>query len=232
MTKMIPRNTTIPASKVETFTTAADNQTAVTIVVLQGERQMSADNKEITRFDLVGIPPAPRGMPQIEVTFDIDANGILSVKAKDKATQKEQSIKITPSSGLTSGDIDKMVKDAELYAEEDRQKKELAEIKNQADQLIYASEKTLSENGDKIADAEKDNLTREIGNLKTALDSGNKDTVKAGIEALSKAAQKVAEALAAHQQSAESAPQNADAGSGAKAEGEVLDADFEEVDKK
>jgi molecular chaperone DnaK len=231
MTKMIPRNTTIPASKVETFTTAADNQTAVTIVVLQGERQMSADNKEITRFDLVGIPPAPRGMPQIEVTFDIDANGILSVKAKDKATQKEQSIKITPSSGLTSGDIDKMVKDAELYAEEDRQKKELAEIKNQADQLIYASEKTLSENGDKIADAEKDNLTREIGNLKTALDSGNKDTAKAGIEALSIAAQKVAECLAAHQQSAESAPQNADAGS-AKAEGEVLDADFEEVDKK
>jgi molecular chaperone DnaK len=232
MTKMIPRNTTIPASKVETFTTAADNQTAVTIVVLQGERQMSADNKEITRFDLVGIPPAPRGMPQIEVTFDIDANGILSVKAKDKATQKEQSIKITPSSGLTSGDIDKMVKDAELYAEEDRQKKELAEIKNQADQLIYASEKTLSENGDKIADAEKDNLTREIGNLKTALDSGNKDTIRAGIEALSKAAQKVAEALAAHQQSAENAPQNADAGNGAKAEGEVLDADFEEVDKK
>jgi molecular chaperone DnaK len=232
MTKMIPRNTTIPASKAETFTTAADNQTAVTIVVLQGERQMSADNKEITRFDLVGIPPAPRGMPQIEVTFDIDANGILSVKAKDKATQKEQSIKITPSSGLTSGDIDKMVKDAELYAEEDRQKKELAEIKNQADQLIYASEKTLSENGDKIADAEKDNLTREIGNLKSALDSGNKDTVKAGIDTLSKAAQKVAEALAAHQQSAESAPQNADTGSGAKAEGEVLDADFEEVDKK
>jgi molecular chaperone DnaK len=233
MTKMIPRNTTIPASKVETFTTAADNQTAVTIVVLQGERQMSADNKEITRFDLVGIPPAPRGMPQIEVTFDIDANGILSVKAKDKATQKEQSIKITPSSGLTSGDIDKMVKDAELYAEEDRQKKELAEIKNQADQLIYASEKTVSENGDKIADAEKDNLTREIGNLKTAMDSGNKDSIKAGIEALSKAAQKVAEALAAHQQSAESAPQNADGSdTGAKAEGEVLDADFEEVDKK
>jgi molecular chaperone DnaK len=234
MTKMIPRNTTIPASKVETFTTASDNQTAVTIVVLQGERQMSADNKEITRFDLVGIPPAPRGMPQIEVTFDIDANGILSVKAKDKATNKEQSIKITPSSGLSGDDIDKMVKDAELHAEEDRKKKELAEIKNQADQLIYASEKTLSENGDKIPASEKDNLTREIGNLKTALASDNKDSIKAGVDALSKAAQKVAEALAAAQQTPGDSAQETSTGGGeasAKSDGDVLDADFEEVDK-
>jgi molecular chaperone DnaK len=235
MTKMIPRNTTIPASKVETFTTATDNQTAVTIVVLQGERQMSADNKEITRFDLVGIPPAPRGMPQIEVTFDIDANGILSVKAKDKATNKEQSIKITPSSGLSSDDIDKMVKDAELHAEEDRKKKELAEIKNQADQLIYASEKTMSENADKIPSSEKDNLTREIGNLKTALASDNKDSIKAGVDALSKAAQKVAEALAAAQQQTQGATaQGTSTGGGessAKSDGDVLDADFEEVDK-
>jgi molecular chaperone DnaK len=235
MTKMIPRNTTIPASKVETFTTASDNQTAVTIVVLQGERQMSADNKEITRFDLVGIPPAPRGIPQIEVTFDIDANGILSVKAKDKATNKEQSIKITPSSGLSGDDIDKMVKDAELHAEEDRKKKELAEIKNQADQLIYASEKTLSENGDKIPASEKDNLTREIGNLRTALASDNKDSIKAGVDALSKAAQKVAEALAAaQQQTPGDAAQGTSTGGGeasAKSDGDVLDADFEEVDK-
>ncbi|MDR2400259.1 MAG: molecular chaperone DnaK [Deferribacteraceae bacterium] len=232
MTKMIPRNTTIPASKVETFTTATDNQTAVTIVVLQGERQMSADNKEITRFDLVGIPPAPRGIPQIEVTFDIDANGILSVKAKDKATNKEQSIKITPSSGLSSEDIDKMVKDAELHAEEDRQKKELAEITNQADQLIYASEKTLSENGDKLAAAEKDNLNREIESLKTALTSKNKDSIKAGINALSKAAQKAAEALAAVQQAGGESQTASGENTSSKADGDVLDADFEEVDKK
>jgi molecular chaperone DnaK len=236
MTKMIQRNTTIPASKVETFTTAADNQTAVTIVVLQGERQMSADNKEIARFDLVGIPPAPRGIPQIEVTFDIDANGILSVKAKDKATNKEQSIKVTPSSGLSSDDIDKMVKDAELYAEEDRQKKDLAEIKNQADQLIYASEKTINENGDKIPASEKDNVTTEIGNLKNALSSNNKDAIKAGIDALSKAAQKAAEALAASQQASGGATQQtseeAAADTTSTGDGDVLDADFEEVDKK
>ncbi|MDR2105453.1 MAG: molecular chaperone DnaK [Deferribacteraceae bacterium] len=236
MTKMIPRNTTIPASKVETFTTAADNQTAVTIVVLQGERQMSADNKEITRFDLVGIPPAPRGAPQIEVSFDIDANGILSVKAKDKATNKEQSIKITPSSGLSNEDIDKMVKDAELHAEEDRQKKELAEVVNQADQLIYASEKTINENGDKLPAAEKENLTRETANLRNAIAANNKDTIRAGIEALSKANQKAAEALAAAGQAAGAAGQesspNAESASSAGSDGEVLDADFEEVDKK
>jgi molecular chaperone DnaK len=151
MTRMIPRNTTIPASKTEVFSTAQDNQPSVTIVVLQGERQMASDNKEIAKFDLMGIPPAPRGMPQIEVTFDIDANGILSVKAKDKATGKEQSVRCTPSSGLNDSDIDKMVKDAEMYAEEDKHKKELAETKNSADQLIYSTEKALQESGLKVS---------------------------------------------------------------------------------
>ncbi len=232
MTKMIMRNTTIPASKTQIFTTAADNQPSVTIVVLQGEREMSADNKTIGQFDLVGIPAAPRGMPQIEVTFDIDANGILSVKAKDKTTNKEQSIRITASSGLSESEIDKMVKDAELHADEDKAKKEMAELKNQADQLIYATEKSLNENGDKISEGEKNEITAAVEALKQAHQSDNKEAIKAEIEKVSKASQKLAEAMYAQQQSQaqQGGSEQPHADEAPKGE-DVVDADFEEVDK-
>ena len=230
MTKMIMRNTTIPASKTQMFTTAADNQPSVTIVVLQGEREMSTDNKTIGQFDLVGIPPAPRGMPQIEVTFDIDANGILSVKAKDKATNKEQSIRITASSGLSESEIDKMVKDAEMHADEDKMKKEMAELKNQADHLIYATEKTLNENGDKIPESDKNEIKAAIESLKLAHQSDNKDAIKAEIEKVNKVAQKLAEVMYASQQA--QAQQDAQPNTEEAPKGDdVVDADFEEVDK-
>ncbi len=232
MTKMITRNTTIPASKSQIFTTAADNQTSVTIVVLQGEREMSADNKEIGKFDLVGIPSAPRGMPQIEVTFDIDANGILSVKAKDKATGKEQSIRVTPSSGLSESDIDQMVKDAELHADEDKKKKETAEVKNQADQLIYSTEKSLTEHGDKIGEADKSAVQADLDALKAAHGTDDIDKMKSAMEKLTHSAQKLAEAAYAATQ-ADAGAQHADTGAGgqqAHHNDDVVDADFEEVD--
>ena len=228
-TPMINRNTTIPASKTQTFTTYSDNQTSVTIVVLQGERPMAADNKEIGKFDLVGIPAAPRGVPQIEVTFEIDVNGILSVKAKDKATNKEQSIRITPSSGLSESDIDKMVKDAEMNAAADKEKKELVELKNNADQLVYSTEKTLNENGDKVSEADKEAIKKDIETLKAAIESGDKARMQSGMDALSKSASKMAEAMYAQQQADAGSPQE-DAGS-APAGDDVVDADFEEVDK-
>lgn len=231
MTKMIMRNTTIPASKTQTFTTAADNQTSVTILVLQGEREMSRDNKEIARFDLVGIPPAPRGVPQIEVTFNIDANGLLNVKAKDTATGKEQSINITPSSGLSEEEIDKMVKDAELHAEEDKQRKELVEVKNQAEQLVYSTEKTLKENEDKISEADKASITAAVESLKKAQETDDKDKIKAGIDELSKAAQKMAEAMYAAGQAQAGQTDQSQAQDDAPKGDDVVDADFEEVDK-
>ncbi|GAB7140522.1 molecular chaperone DnaK [Deferribacterales bacterium RsTz2092] len=231
MTKMIKRNTTIPIKETKTFTTAVDNQPAVTIVVLQGEREMSSDNKKIGEFELMGIAPAPRGMPQIEVSFDIDANSILSVSAKDKATGKEQSIRITPSSGLSEAEIDKMVKDAELHAEEDKLKKEAVELKNQADQLVYSSEKLLNENGDKIPDGEKESIKSSIETLKKAISDDNKDAMKSGIEALSKTMANVSQAMQAQAGAQGTAPEGEAAG-GAKNE-DVIDADYEEVkDKK
>ena len=232
MTKIINRNTTIPTKKSQIFSTAADNQTSVTIHVLQGEREMAADNKSIGRFDLVGIAPAPRGVPQIEVTFDIDANGILSVYAKDLGTGKEQSIRITPSSGLTEEEINKMVKDAELHAEEDKKRKELVEIKNQADTLIYSTEKSLSENGDKVDAETKKQIEQALEELKRAISGDSAEAIKSAIDNLSKKAQVLAEAIyknagAQSQQSSHESQETT--GSSAKKDENIVDADFEEV---
>jgi molecular chaperone DnaK len=170
MTKLIERNTTIPTKKSEVFSTAADNQTAVTINVLQGERPMAADNKSLGRFDLVGIPAAPRGIPQIEVTFDIDANGILHVSAKDKGTGKEQSIRIDRAGSISKEDIDRMIKDAELHSEEDKKRQEFVAAKNELDSLIFSTEKSLSEYGDKLSSSEKTELEEEIKNAKERME--------------------------------------------------------------
>ncbi|HIZ89692.1 MAG: molecular chaperone DnaK [Mucispirillum sp.] len=238
MNKIIMRNTTIPAKKSQIYTTAADNQPSVTIQVLQGEREMASDNKLIGQFDLSGIAPAPRGVPQIEVTFDIDANGILHVSAKDKGTGKEQSIVIKDSSGLSEDEIDRMVHDAEAHAEDDKRKKELAEVRNQADTLVYTTEKSLKEHGDKLDAASKENIEKELENLKQKLTSENMGEIKDGIDKLSAAAQKLSEVLYAQNSQGGDASQ---AGGSAYAQEEqpkkdenVVDADFEEVkdDKK
>ena len=203
-TPLIEKNTTIPASKSQVFSTAADNQTQVEINVLQGERPMAADNKSLGRFILDGIPPAPRGVPQIEVTFDIDANGILNVKAQDKATGKEQSIKITGSTGLTKEEIDKMTKEAEAHAEEDKEKREKVEARNQADSLIFTAEKTLKDGGDKVKEEDKKEIEEKIKALKDILDSGSKDDLEAKTKELSDSLQKVGQAMYQGQQGAES----------------------------
>ena len=202
-TRLIEKNTTIPTRKSQIFSTAADNQTAVSINVIQGERQMAADNKSLGRFDLVGIPPAPRGMPQIEVTFDIDANGIVNVSARDMGTGREQAIRINPSSGLTEQEIQQMVKDAQLHAEEDKKKKEAAELHNQADNLIFATEKSLAEFGDKLAEADKKAVQDALERVKSVKDSGDPQTLKTAIQDLTTASHKLAElmyAQAAQQQ--------------------------------
>lgn len=233
MTKIINRNTTIPTKKSQVFTTAQDNQTSVTIHVLQGEREMAQDNKSIGRFDLVGIAPAPRGVPQIEVTFDIDANGILSVYAKDLGTGKEQSIRITPSSGLTEEEIEKMVKDAELNAEADRKKKELVEVRNQADTLIYSTEKSLKEHGDKVDADTKDDIEKALEELKQLQSGEDAQKIKAGIEKLANASHKLAEAIYKTAGAQTGQDTNANAGAETKQSGSkdenVVDADFEEV---
>lgn len=235
-TRLIDRNTTIPTRKSQVFSTAEDGQTAVTIRVFQGEREMAADNKLLGQFDLVGIPPAPRGMPQIEVTFDIDANGIVNVSAKDKATNKEQAIRIQASGGLSDADIEKMVKDAEANADADKKKKELVEAKNQGESLVHSTEKTLKEHGDKISSAEKEAIENEIKALKTALEAEDLSVIKEKTESLMQASMKLGEAMYKAQAQAAG---GADAAAGAGADQpsadqpsgdeKVVDADFEEV---
>ena len=235
MTKLIEKNTTIPTRKSQIFTTAADNQNAVTIHVLQGEREMTSGNKTIGRFELVGIPPAPRGVPQIEVTFDIDANGILNVSAKDMATGKEQSIRIQASSGLSEEEIQEMTKDAELHAEEDKKQREAAEVRNQADTLIYSTEKSLQELGDKVDTATKDQINDKIKDLRKAMEGTDLEAIKKAQDELMQASHKLAEMM--YQQAAGAQAGGAEDTSGSKGEkggkgggdDDVVDADFEEV---
>jgi molecular chaperone DnaK len=237
LTKLIEKNTTIPCRKSQTFSTAADNQPAVSIHVLQGEREMARDNKTLGNFELTGIPPAPRGVPQVEVTFDIDANGIVHVSAKDLGTGKEQSIRITASSGLSKEEIDKMVRDAESHAAEDKKKRETIEARNQADSMIYNTEKSLKEAGDKIDAVDKGAIENKIADLKKVMDSDDAEAIKKATDELAQAAHKLAEAMYAQAQQAagDADSAGADAGqqdAGAKAnDDKVVDADFEEVKK-
>ncbi len=242
-TKLIEKNTTIPTKKSQIFSTATDNQNAVTIRVFQGERDMAADNKLLGQFDLIGIPPAPRGVPQVEVTFDIDANGIVHVSAKDLGTGKEQSIKITASSGLNEQEIRRMVKEAEEHAGEDRKKRDLVEARNQLDSMIYATEKTLSEHGEELDAATKGEIETQLSAAKTALESSDADAVRKAAENLGRASHKIAEKMYARatrdgerkpeSPGAEGAQPEGNGGVGAEAKGDkgddVVDADFEEV---
>jgi len=245
-TRLIDRNTTIPTRKSQVFSTAEDGQSAVTIRVFQGEREMAADNKLLGQFDLVGIPPAPRGVPQIEVTFDIDANGIVNVSAKDKGTGKEQQIRIQASGGLAEGDIKRMVKEAEEHAAEDKKRRELVEARNHADALVHTTEKNIKEYGEKVPAAEKSQIESDVAALKTAIAGEDVEAIQAKTQALMQSSMKLGEAMYKANQAAggggapggdAGGPEGPSAGGpGGEApkggDGKVVDADFEEVDEK
>jgi len=231
MTKLIEKNTTIPTKARQVFSTADDNQTAVTVHVLQGEREMASANKSLGRFDLADIPPAPRGVPQVEVSFDIDANGILNVSAKDKATGKAQSIVIKASSGLSDEEVETMVRDAEAHAEDDKKLRELVDVRNQADNLIHAANKTVKELDDKVEEAEKTGIEEAITELKAAMEDDDKAEIEAKSEVLSERSGKLAQRLYEQQGAADAAEgeQPAEEASAGKDDADVVDAEFEEV---
>jgi molecular chaperone DnaK len=242
-TQMIPRNTTIPTKKTETFSTASDNQSSVEVHVLQGERPMAAQNRTLGKFQLTGIPPAPRGVPQVQVTFDIDANGILNVAAKDMATNRDQKITITSSSGLSKEDVERMAKEAEAHSSEDRAKREEIEAKNQLDSLIYSVERTLREQGDKISGSERGEIENALADARRALDSNDKTQMDRAREALTQASHKLAEQMykAAQPQqgaagpapgSATGGPAPAGDGQAKSGDSDVIDAEYVDVDNK
>ena len=238
LTTLIPRNTTIPTRKSEMFSTAADNQTSVEVHVLQGERPMARDNRTLGRFHLTGLPPAPRGVPQIEVTFDIDANGIVNVSAKDMATQKEQKITITASSGLSKDEVDKMMKEAEAHAEDDRKRKEEIETRNHADQAVYQAEKLIREAGDKLSPADRAPIESAIEELKKAIERNDTAEMKRTMEALTGAQHRAAEAWYKSSSGAAGGPGGQPGGSaqqppeGGASQGDVIDAEVVEEEKK
>lgn len=232
-TRLIDRNTTIPTKKSNVFSTAEDQQNAVTIRVFQGEREMSADNKLLGQFDFMGIPPAPRGMPQIDVTFDIDANGIVNVSAKDKTTGKEQAIRIQTSGGLSNDDVERMIKEAEEHASGDKKRRELVDARNQADGLIHGTEKNLSEHGDKIPADEKSRIETDVADLKSAIDGEDAEAILTKIATLAQSSMKLGEAIYKTEQETAGEPgEGPSPGAGSEDEGTVVDADFEEVDEK